>query len=83
MTQREFFQKLVKYRDKRNVSQEDEQTAIRLLRAVLDSGAMRIETAENLCGSIRFPVFWRSPSPATLWQLEQDKKAGKEVYGVC
>lgn len=83
MTQREFFDELVKFRDKRDVTLEDEQTAIRLLRAVLDSGAMRIETAENLCGSIRFPVFWQSPSPATLWQLEQDIMAGKKVYGIC
>lgn len=83
MTQREFFQELVKFRDKRDITPEDEETAIRLLYSVLDAGAMRIETAENLCCSIHYPVFWRSPSAATLWQLDQDIKAGKEVYGIC
>ena len=83
ITQREFFEKLMKFRDKRSITIEEEQEAVELLYAVLNSGNMRIETAENLCGSIRFPVFWMSPSPATLWQLEQDEKAGKTVYGIC
>lgn len=83
MTQRDFFRKILPYRDKKRVTQREFKNAVRLLYAALDSGVLRIETAQRLCCSRRFPVYWQAPSHATLWELEQDVKAGKDVYGIC
>lgn len=83
MTQRDFFNKLLPFRDKRPVTKKERQQAVSLLYEALDSGVLRIETAQRLCCSYRFPVYWQAPSYATLWQLNQDIKAGKEVYGIC
>lgn len=83
MTQKDFFNQLIKFRNKKRVTKREIKEAVSLLYSALDSGILRIETAKKLCWSACYPIFHQAPSYVILWQAEQDRKAGKTVYGIC